>query len=971
MSGPTAPDQSAAIGREIEIARAAHAKGDIAAALKTYDRILATHPDEARALCLRGLIRRDSGDIQAAERDFRRAMSAAPDMPLTYQLLGDLLHNAKHLVMAADIYELGLRRDPGNVPILSNLAHTRLGLGHYQASLDLSRRVVAIDPAQQEAWFRIGASLCQLGDAASALAPLARAIALKPDCLRSRAALCVAHHRLADMAKMAEDLAAAEIYLADDFNHLSQFNEVVAWLNCAEIAFPVVRAFLERHPRDARAWNLLARLHIVAGEERYANELLERAIALAPDDPELHLTLGLQQFKLGDFRAGLERYRHRWDRPDMSAREGKWDIAAPAWNGQVLTEGTLMVWTEQGIGDLAMFAGFFNDLADLAPRVMIETIGRFRHLLQRSFPWAQTYQRDQLPPDFIARNDIKAHVPIGDLPLLLGADFERLPAREGYLIPDAAQMWRLRERYQRRFPGRLIVGISWRSGNKSSATTRSAELDWWRDLLKDPRFGFVSLQYGAVGEEVAAFNAAAGADILCDPEVDPLQDLDLFAAQVAAVDLVISVDNSTVHFAGAMGKRVWILLPHVADWRWLTERPESIWYAKARLFRQPKRDDWGAVFAEVQQLLPLFDARLARDDLAALMHRCASQLSYLGNSSDAEIFLRRLLQQDDTDVDALYELGHLALATGHVADGIPFLARGAAIAPARIDIAYDLARGRSELPNLTFGLPRWVPGDTSRRRLLLWSDGTAAVDLAAAAGLPALRDRCDLLVLGVTGSLLPLFARLDRRLTLYRQEDLTAGDMESLSLDGQACLADLRPTSMPDRPWLMADPARVAEQRAQNSAMFGDRLVVGLVSRQEGPWAGTPMPNWASLDTGFLAILAAQTSIGLVVLDDPGTDTWPEHVRTDPRLDFRRRSDAFAAAIAAVDVVVAVESASAWLAAALGKRLFLLRGRAASSLFDHLSAEVTLRQSANGSWARALTELLAALAAIDRSILQK
>lgn len=971
MSGPLSADQSAAIGREIEIARAAHAKGDVDVALAIYNRILGIHPDEARALCLRGLIRRDRGDIQAAERDFRRAMAAAPDMPLTYQLLGDLLHNAKHLVMAADIYERGLRCDPANVPILANLAHTRLGLGHYQASLDLSRRVVAADPAQQEAWFRIGASLCQLGDCAAALAPLARAIALKPDCLRSRAALCVAHHRLDDQAAVAEDLAAAEPYLADDFNNLSQFNEVVAWLNCAEIAFPLVRAFIDRHPSDARAWNLLARLHIVAGEERYANELLERAIALAPDDPDLHLTLGLQQFKLGDFRAGLERYRHRWDRPDMSAREGKWDIAAPAWNGEVLPAGTLMVWTEQGIGDLAMFAGFFNDLADLAPRVMIETIGRFRGLLQRSFPWAEVYQRDQLPSDFVARNDVRAHVPIGDLPLLLGADFDRLPAREGYLIPDAANMWRLRERYQQHFPGRLIVGISWRSGNKSSATTRSAELNWWRDLLKDPRFAFVSLQYGAVGEEVAAFNAAAGTDILCDPEVDPLLDLDLFAAQIAAVDLVISVDNSTVHFAGAMGKRVWILLPHVADWRWLNDRSDSIWYAKARLFRQPRRDDWSAVFAELRQHLPRFDTALARRDLATLMHRCASELSYLGNSSDAEIFLRRLLQQDDTDVDALYELGHLALATGHVADSLPFLARGAALAPARMDIAYDLARSRSQPVERTFGLPRWNPDDPARRRLLLWSDANVAADLAAAAALPALRDRNDQLVLGLPGPLLPLFARIDRRLTLYPLEDLTHDDIAELGLDGQACLADLRPAEAPHSPWLQADPARVAEQRAQNTALFGDRLVVGLVSRQEGPWAGTSVPNWTSLDPGILAILAAQGSFGLVVLDDSGADTWPPHVRVDPRLDFRRRSDAFAAAMAAVDVVVAVESASAWLAAALGKPLFLLRSRAATPLFDRLPVAMTLRQSANGSWARALTELLADLAAVDRTKRQK
>lgn len=963
MAGPSA----AAISALIEQAREHQARGDIDLARAVYDDILKQSPDEPQALCLRGLIYRDRGDIAAAEKDFRHAIKAAPRMPLTYQLLGDLLHNAKHLVMAADIYEDGLRCDPDNVPILGNLAHTRLGLGHFEACLALSRRTVALDPAQQEAWFRLGAALCQIGRFEEALPPLQRAISLKADCLRSRAAICVAWHRLGKTDERAAALAAASPYIEARFDYLTQFNEVLAWLKCPELAVPLLEVYLERHPDSAAAWSLLARLHIVSGDEATGNALLMRAGELAPTDPDLALTLGLQLFKQGDFRKGLELYRHRWDRPDQLPREERWEIPAPAWNGEAMSEGALMVWTEQGIGDLAMFAGFFSDLADLAPRVMIETIGRFRGLMQRSFPWADIYQRDQLPPDFVHRCGVRAQVPIGDLPLLLNADFDQLPARRGYLIPDAAATWRLRERYQAHFGRRILVGISWRSGNKSSATTRSAELPLWRDVLSDSRFGFVSLQYGKVGAEVDAFNRETGCDLMVDPEVDPILDLDLFAAQVAAMDLIISVDNSTIHFAGAMGKPVWALLPFVADWRWLTDRTDSIWYDGAYLFRQPSPDAWPDVMRDVRAALAIVDATAVNDALITFMHRCAAQLSHLGNSPDAEIFFRRLLRIDIDDVDALHGLGRIAVSTGHAAEAQPFLARASELAPTRPDVDYELARLRTTGGRAIDVAPEWSPRTPPPKRLLLYSEGNLALDIAASSSLRRLRDDVDVLAVVSHPSLVPLLARLDRRLVIFSGEDISAEEMVALNCTGQASLSALSATaSSASGPWMTADPARVEEQRLANRAKFGDRLVVGLVGRQEAGWAGAPWPQWNAIDVAVSSILALQQDFGVVVLEDPSAIAWPEQVRVDPRIDFRRRAETFAAAVAAVDVVVAVESAAAWLAVSLDRPLFLLETRSSPGSGPVIPARQRFRQSRNGSWARALTELLGAVEAIRR-----
>jgi len=957
------------MAREFEAARSLHAAGDLMGARGIYDRLLLAQPDDARALCLRGLIHRDQGEILSAEKDFRRVIQTSPDLSLGYQLLGDLLHNAKHLVMAADIYEQGLTRDPANLAILGNLAHTRLGLGHYAAALDLSRKVVALDPAQQESWFRIGASLCQMKHFTDALAPLQEAIKLKADCLRSRAALCVAFHRLSRPAEMVAEQAAAAPYIERDLAHLTQFNEVLTWLDCAELAFPILTAYLDRHPADSAAWGLLARLQIVAGDEEKGNALLLQATELNPEDADLQLTLGLQLFKFGAYREGLQRYRHRWDRAGAEMREGWWDIPAPSWNGEALHDGALMVWTEQGIGDLAMFAGFFDDLADLAPRVMLETIGRFRGLMQRSFPWAEIYQRDQLPADYVTQLDVRVQVPIGDLPLLLEADFDRLPARRGYLIPDAAQTWRLRETYQRRFPGRVVVGISWRSGNKSSATTRSAELDLWQEVLRHPGFGFVSLQYGDVGAELAGINARFGTDILHDAEIDPLRDLDLFAAQVAAVDLVISVDNSTVHFAGALGKPVWVLLPFVADWRWLKGRDDSIWYAHARLFRQSVPNDWSGAMRAVADTLPDFSPQLAQIYLVDQMKRCARQLAHLGQSADAEVFLRRLLHIDIDDVDALHGLARIGLATGHAAEVAPFLARAAYLAPQRQDIRYDLARAAPEPYQRDAGLPEWIP--SSRARLLLWSDGVLANDIAAAAALAALREEVDHLAVACHPALLPLLARQNRRISVFGLSDLDADTAAGMELGAQADLQRIRLAHLPAiGSWLSAEPTRVEEQRRINRDLFGDRLVVGLIAEQEGAWAGVAGADWHSLEPDVLTLLGSLPDVAFVALDEATPRWWPavlaDRLRVDPRLDFAKRADTYAAAMASVDVVVAVESAAAWLATALGRPLLLCEGRAASAGTAAIPAAGRFRQSANGSWARAITELMRALAVFPR-----
>jgi ADP-heptose:LPS heptosyltransferase len=170
-----------------------------------------------------------------------------------------------------------------------------------------------------------------------------------------------------------------------------------------------------------------------------------------------------------------------------------------------------------------------------------------------------------------------------------------------YLVADAEKRARFRSRYAHP-TGTLLIGLTWHTNNRKTGRQRSIDLSLLAPLFERSDIRWISLQYG---DHDALRNQAAEAHatILIDRSVNQFSDIDLFAAQVAAMDLVITIDNSTAHLAGALGVPTWVLLPFVPDWRWLLSRTDSPWYPTLRLFRQPQRGDWQSVVQTVSSAL--------------------------------------------------------------------------------------------------------------------------------------------------------------------------------------------------------------------------------------------------------------------------------------------------------------------------------------------------------------------------------
>jgi hypothetical protein len=353
-------------------------------------------------------------------------------------------------------------------------------------------------------------------------------------------------------------------------------------------------------PAYAKAHYSIGCLHHALGDLDEALVCYRVARALEPDLVQAGFSESLAQLLQGDFAAGWLNFEWRWQtkehNPPMRA------YPQPLWTGEKLARERLLVWGEQGVGDEIMFAGLIPDVIRSGTRCVLDCDARLKPLFARSFPSVEVISNK----DFggLADNhelDIAAHLPSGSLPALFRATSAAFAATSSpYLIADARARDGLRARYADADRARL-VGLAWYTNNRKTGRVRSIDLAMFGPLFARPNIRLVSLQYGD-HEALEKQAAAAGAPLLIDRGVDQFQNIDLFAAQIAAMDIVITIDNSTAHLAGALGVPTCLLLPFVPDWRWLLARDDSPWYPTMTLFRQPRRDDWQSVVQKVAAL---------------------------------------------------------------------------------------------------------------------------------------------------------------------------------------------------------------------------------------------------------------------------------------------------------------------------------------------------------------------------------
>ena len=359
---------------------------------------------------------------------------------------------------------------------------------------------------------------------------------------------------------------------------------------------------------NATAFNNLGLLFASDLNMTEAEATLRQAILVHPEYAEAHFNLSRILLIQGKYAEGWQENEWRWDCPDFPST---WrDFDCPYWKGESLAGKRVLVWSEQGIGDEIMFANALPDAIEESDHVIFECSARLVPIFQRSFPDATIVARNDPPDPTIVAVDIDVQIPLASLCLRYRSSKQAFDANRGhYLIADPERKRELRARYDEQADG-LLIGICWRSGNPIVGHERSASLSHWDEILKRPGCRFVSLQYGDTESDIASVRDRLGVVIHRDTDVDPLSSVEDWFAQVAAMDHVISIDNSTIQVSGSLGIPTWTLLSYSPEWRFGIGGSGHDWHPSIRVFRQPAPGDWEHVFEAVEAAL---DERLRLD----------------------------------------------------------------------------------------------------------------------------------------------------------------------------------------------------------------------------------------------------------------------------------------------------------------------------------------------------------------------
>jgi tetratricopeptide (TPR) repeat protein len=446
------------------------------------------------------------------------------------------------------------------MPTAAMLAQQGLA-AHQRRDLDAAERdyraALALEPEQPLALHYLGVTLHQRGRHADALPLLERTVSLVP-------AEPEFHNNLG--------LALAAMDRNDD-------------------AIAAYSRALDRKPDHATAWNNFGLAAQAMNRLPEAIASFRRALALTPAFAQAHWNLALALLASGDFAEGFREYEWRLRLPELGGNAPT--LAIARWQGEDLAGKTLLVTSEQGIGDALQFIRFTGRLAQRGVRVVVQARPELRELLSTAPGVFATFATaDRLPAcDF--------EIPMLSLPNRLGVLAGDIVAADRYLHSDPARKSGIDAAFARRDASARRIGVAWAgAAHHANDRRRSAPLASLAPLFSLPGIDWYSLQKGDAEAQIDSVPATQAMTSL-----DERNDFPRTAALVDALDAVVTVDTSIAHLAGALGKPVFVLLPFAPDWRWGIAGERTPWYPNARLFRQPAIGDWQGAVALLREAL--------------------------------------------------------------------------------------------------------------------------------------------------------------------------------------------------------------------------------------------------------------------------------------------------------------------------------------------------------------------------------
>ena len=587
--------------------------------------------EKATALLAEGLAKFKDGDWDGAERACQTLAGQYPQHADALHLLGLIKFQRGDFESARSMIEQAIAENPDKPHYYNNLAITHLSLGSPQAAEYAAEKSTTLAPQDADAFTTYGIVLHHLKRHQEAESAYTKAISLKPDHSQ-------AHINLGTLKIESRDFASAKLAfetavrispksvdaafglgkslirlgLPDDAVQLlsktvsESYDSKDVQLTLAEAhlrsnkpaaAYALLKDKVELYSGDSLFWNDLGHIQRDLGQHEDALESFERALSINPDNVNAAVNMGLTLLALGRFEEGWGYYQRRNLQPEIESNRPVLDTKP--WPGDPLDGQNTIVWTEQGLGDEILQASLIPGLANVASQVTLLCSKRLVKLFQNSFPQIQVLEKETASGGSgISTSDVA--LPLLDTAQRLRNRLSSFPGDGGYLSAPENSVNEIQKRYhspENESDPPFLIGLSWQSSHALYGSQNSIALKDWAPVFEAVReterpVVFIPLQFGMDIVEVRNTAEACGVTIIDDPMIDQGGDFLEVAAQVAAMDLVISTSTTTAQLAGALGCPVWHLPSAglACGWYWMAEGVTTPWHPSMRQFRRPREE---------------------------------------------------------------------------------------------------------------------------------------------------------------------------------------------------------------------------------------------------------------------------------------------------------------------------------------------------------------------------------------------
>lgn len=582
-----------------EILKAAiqsHQAGNLQAAEQFYSQVIEQNPEHPIALHSMAVLAHQTGQNQTAVELVAKAITSNPQIPQFHNTRGLILEAVGNFSEAICSYEKAISLDPNFAQGHLNIAIALQSNGDFAGAVKKCDQIISLYGQSAQVYNLMGYSLEQQKKYLRAIESYRQAIELQPDFAEPYNHISVI---LNDQGQYDQAVENAKKALEIDRDYVEAYNNLGTALNgigdyCQ--AMENYKKAISLNPDFAEAYYNLANCLRNQNQCDHAIEFYKKAIQLNPDYPHAHWNLSHAYLLTGQFSQGWKEYRWRRNR-QLGIISYPHHYEQPLWDGSSFVGKRLLIHYEQGFGDNIQFVRYLPMVKQRGGSVIFEVRKPLYDLFEQiegvdEFVLANP---DGKPPEV----DFDIHISPLDLPGLFETTLENIPSATPYIYaaPEKTKLWR-----NKVDTDSFKVAVNW-SGSKLHGNdhNRSSSLSNFLALTKIEGVKFYSLQKDRAGEEIKQL----AADMTIVDLGKDFEDFSDTAAAIENMDLVISVDTSVLHLAGAMGKLVWGLIAYEPEWRWMLDREDSPWYATMRLFRQKNRGDWDQLFAAVAEQLQL------------------------------------------------------------------------------------------------------------------------------------------------------------------------------------------------------------------------------------------------------------------------------------------------------------------------------------------------------------------------------